>query len=396
PVVEEKKGKKAKETPEQRAARLERQRKRKTEVEAVVVEEDRISAVPAPARAAAVVPSPAVDGWEVVTDKRKLKTKKTKDAKSPATDVAAVSTEGAPTAVDQSTGTLKVEAKKVGVLIGPKGATMHAIQDATDTKITMPKTDRDSTAPATVSVVGTVEGVAKAISIMRELCNKGYSASLEGEGFQEFLPDIIGKNGTSIRALQDKLSVRVSIPPNAGKDGKTNVRIGLAGERDNIAQAKEVIREIMTYFHSPLLHPGIVHTGLALPTRMYNQIIGAKGSEIRHIQNNFKVSVHIPNAESALQEVLVVGEKSGVDSAVRYIEKIVAQITAEESAVADVNDSWSDQKSADGASEGQEADEPWMKDYMYNREAAKNVSLLAGTKEAQADAWKQSTDAEGW
>jgi plasmid stabilization system protein ParE len=183
----------------------------------------------------------------------------------------------------------------------------------------------------------------------------------------------------------------------AGKDGKTNVRIGLAGGRDNIAQAKEVIREIMTYYHSTVVHPGIVHTGLTIPSRMYNMIIGAKGSEIRHIQNNFKVSVHIPDADSAVQDVLVVGEKSGVDQAVRYIQKIVAQITAEESAVADVNDTF--QSGEGDAADGEGKDEAWMSEYMYNRDASKTVSLLdgAGKKEAQTNAWNTSTaDAEGW
>lgn len=210
------------------------------------------------------------------------------------------------------------------------------------------------------------------------------------------LPDIIGKSGATIRSLQDKLSVRVSIPVGAGKDGKTNVRIGLAGARDNIAQAKEVIREIVTYYHSPVVHPGIVHVGLTIPSRMFNQIIGAKGSEIRHIQNNFKVSVHIPDSDSAVQEVLVVGEKSGVDQAVRYIQKIVAQITAEESAVADVNDSF--MKGEEDDSAGHEQDEAWMSEYMYNREASKTVSLIDVTtkKEAVTNAWKDSTDAEGW
>jgi hypothetical protein len=188
--AEEKKGKKAKETPEQRAARLERQRiakLKKAEEEAAAAAQTEVQVVqkvsaasPPPAAA------PAADGWEVVADKRKAKPKKVQAPATPVAVAADVATGGAvPTAVDQTTGTLKVEPKKVGALIGPKGATMHTIQDLTETKITMPKTERDATAAATVSVVGTAEGVAKAISIMKELCNKGYAVALEGENFQE-------------------------------------------------------------------------------------------------------------------------------------------------------------------------------------------------------------------
>ena len=193
-VSEEKKGKKAKETPEQRAARLERQKiakQKKSEDAAAAITENKLDpslaglpAAPVPAPA----PAPVADGWEVVADKRKQKPKKTKPEEPKNTagaGAALTASEGALTAIDETTGTLQVEAKKVGILIGPKGATMHAIQDATDTKITMPKTDRDSSAAASVSVVGPAEGVAKALSIMRELCSKGYALALEGEGFQE-------------------------------------------------------------------------------------------------------------------------------------------------------------------------------------------------------------------
>lgn len=189
PVVEaaasEKKGKKAKETPEQRAARLERQKLAKQKKNELVVEpaavESEVANIVSPSPASAA-PAAAADGWEVVADKRSKKAKKPKKVEAPAP---VDSDSGAPVAIDQTTGTLKVEPKKVGILIGPKGATMHAIQDATETKITMPKTDRDATAEATVSVVGAAEGVAKAISIMKELCNKGYAVALEGENFQE-------------------------------------------------------------------------------------------------------------------------------------------------------------------------------------------------------------------
>ena len=189
-ATNEKKGKKSKETPEQRAARLERQKNAKQKkIEAATsatVESD----VDTLTSAAVGAPTPSVtsvsDGWEIVTDKRKQKPKKAKQevVKSQVGTETSAS-EGALTAIDETTGTLQVEAKKVGILIGPKGATMHAIQDATDTKITMPKTDRDSSAAASVSVAGPAEGVAKALSIMRELCSKGYALALEGEGFQE-------------------------------------------------------------------------------------------------------------------------------------------------------------------------------------------------------------------
>jgi hypothetical protein len=192
--------------------------------------------------------------------------------------------------------------------------------------------------------------------------------------------------------------VRVNIPPNAGKDDKVNVRIGLAGEREQIAAAKDIIREITTYYHSDVTHPGLTHAALDIPSRMFNAIIGSRGSEIKHIQNNFKVAVHIPNPNSLTQMVIVVGRPSDVDSAVRYIQKITSQIVTEEATAASVAQTWNEQN----ASNGEEGEDPeWMAQYMYNRDASKTVNLLGAAAPvvtvaaAESAAWR-SADAEGW
>lgn len=156
----------------------------------------------------------------------------------------------------------------------------------------------------------------------------------------------------------------------------------------------------MTYYHSPITHPGYVHVSLDIPARMYNSIIGAKGGEIRHIQNNFKVAVHIPNSNSLTQHVIVVGENSHqVDNAVRYIQKIVQQITNEEAKTQTVVETWNEQNDL------LSSDEPepeWVSQYMYNREASQQVNLMAAVNvpislsTAESNAWKMGDAAEGW
>jgi hypothetical protein len=179
------------------------------------------------------------------------------------------------------------------------------------------------------------------------------------------------------------------------------VKIGIAGDRENINRAKEVIREIMTYYHSPITHPGYVHVSLDIPSRMFNTIIGPKGGEIRHIQNNFKVSVHIPNSNSLTQHVIVVGDDSAhVDNAVRYIQKIIQQIITEEAKTATVVDTWNEQ--SDLSAGGEEPEPEWVSQYMYNREASQQVNLMAAVNvpisltTAETNAWKMGDAAEGW
>jgi predicted RNA-binding protein YlqC (UPF0109 family) len=404
-VVEESKpSKKAKETPEQRAARLERQKiakqKKSEEAAAALAKKEPVPVAPK------VVPEVPVqsqqsqisDGWAVVEDRRKKKPKPVE------VKIAANVSEDDLTAQATSsvvTEQVMVDSKKIGGIIGPKGVTLHAIQDMTEVKIDTPK-DRDGSAQVAVTVSGSAEGVVAAVKIIKELNTKGYSKALEGDNFNEsaisvkysYLSELIGKNGCCIRAMQDKTGVKISIPPN--NDAKTKVRIGLAGTPEGIIEVKTIIGEIMTYFHSEVTHPGVIHQTMDVPERMYNMIIGSRGAEIKHIQNNFKVSVHIPNAESTIKDVLIVGQKAGVDGAIKYIEKIVSNLTQEEAKAESIAETWNEQQATAEETTG---DEPWMDQYSYNRE--KKVSLISKDgadvlQKAQATAWKDSTSADGW
>ena len=62
---------------------------------------------------------------------------------------------------------IKIDPKKIGFVIGPKGATLRSIEVATECEILMPKTERDSTSSATISVSGPASGVARVIFIIK-------------------------------------------------------------------------------------------------------------------------------------------------------------------------------------------------------------------------------------
>jgi rRNA processing protein Krr1/Pno1 len=281
--------------------------------------------------------------------------------------------------IEKFTQELTVEAKRLGLLIGVKGATRIAIQSATDTNIQMPKTEKDSTGDVTISVTGEEAGVAKAITAMKELLAKGYCLLLSDPDFREsdatvhprFLPDIIGKNGSVIKALSQHTGVKITVPTASkapGPDGKVSkVKIGLAGPKDKVALCRNLIKEITRYYHTEVTHPNIVHEEMTIDAKYYNFIIGAKGSEIKHIQNSYKVSVHIPDADSVNPNVLIVGEATGVANALRHIEKLIEKVnernnpkpkeTAEES-----EDSGESSSEAQTPTAPQDGEESWMKE----------------------------------
>ena len=195
-----KRAKKSKETPEQKATRLERQKVTKSpkKVEDDILFSEASNSAPS-TRVSDISAANAssFDGWAVV-EKKNAKAKKSESASDledipslmtnvPLSTPAPVEEEivTPPAPVDLVTKELTVEAKKLGLLIGPKGITKIGMQTATGTEISMPKVEKDHTGPVTVAVTGSAEGVDRAVYALNELCQKGYCNLLASPDFHE-------------------------------------------------------------------------------------------------------------------------------------------------------------------------------------------------------------------
>jgi len=233
-----------------------------------------------------------------------------------------------------------------------------------------PKIDRDSTSLATITVTGTATAASRGAKAVTDLATKGYSTLIAGEGFQEnsisvpikSIPDIIGRNGCVIKKIQDTFKVKLNIPDTSNRDASiTKIRITVAGMKEQVALAKNVIREITQLFYSSVTHPDTTHVELDVAPETYSLIIGTKGSEIRHIQSNFKVSVHIPNSETTFEKVLIVGTAVAVEKAKAYILKMILK---HEQRAQEYEQHYQNH----GMDEDEGPHEEWMNQYTYKRE----------------------------
>lgn len=271
--------------------------------------------------------------------------------------------ETAPPKADAFTESVNVPLDKIAWVIGPKGSKIKMIQEKSGVT-------RIDTSGEVFTCTGTSEAVNLAATAIRDIIAKGYTA-LGIDDFSEnyvmvhknSLPDIIGKEGKYIRALKEKLHVEVTIPKTGPAAGKW--KIGIAGKDKDVERAKEVINEIMMYYHSEVTHDDekeqMVHEEIEVPAWAYSWIIGKGGCELRHIQNSYKVRMYIPREGVSMnQNVVVVGDKYGVPRASAHVQKLL--YNAQEGAKGrdrqdKADDGWGD--------EGEEED--WMKQYMYKR-----------------------------
>eukprot|EP00929_Paragymnodinium_shiwhaense_P021428 TRINITY_DN1397_c0_g1_i3.p1 TRINITY_DN1397_c0_g1~~TRINITY_DN1397_c0_g1_i3.p1 ORF type:complete len:542 (+),score=229.84 TRINITY_DN1397_c0_g1_i3:109-1626(+) len=222
--------------------------------------------------------------------------------------------------------TVTVPEEKLGVVIGPKGSKIKFLEEQTGVK-------RIGTSGTTVTIRGDPEKVPLAKKAIEDLVEKGYT-ELSYENFAEGsvmvpenrIPDIIGRGGEVVRTIKEKLNVEINIPkpPAGAKKGKSQkIKVDIVGSADSVNTCKEVISNILMFYHHDITHPCAVHAELKnLPDWANGIIIGRGGSEMKHIQNNFHVKVYIPReGESVNMNVVIVGSADDVSRAKTYIEK---------------------------------------------------------------------------
>ncbi|CAJ1386079.1 unnamed protein product [Effrenium voratum] len=211
---------------------------------------------------------------------------------------AAVEAEQAQT-TSMHTETIKVPENKIGIVIGPKGAKIKMIQEKTGVRI--------DTSGEMFTIAGKdKKEVELAHMAIKELVEKGY-CSMAFEDFKEdavpvhptSFPDIIGKQGVTIKAFKTELNVEVKIPevPKTSSTSSKKYKVTLAGKADDVKKAKDVLESIAKFGYHEITHPGQVEPWAYRPGPWESQtrrsdarrfIIGKAGSELRHIQNNYK------------------------------------------------------------------------------------------------------------
>jgi predicted RNA-binding protein YlqC (UPF0109 family) len=258
----------------------------------------------------------------------------------------------------------------LGKVIGPRGAKIKMVSEKTGVT-------RIDTMGGLCTITGPPEAVEKAEVAVKELIAKGY-CSLSYDDFQEIgvmvpyscFPDIIGKQGSVIQALKESLNVEVSVPkvPNdPAPPPDKRFKVLVAGSGEGVEKAKEVMESIVMYYHHEVTHPNQVHQELDIEAENYRFIIGRAGSEMRHIQNSYRVRVYIPRDHSVNKKVVVVGEEEDVKRASTYIEKVIGTGNASVKAAAERQDRQEPQQREQRDWDDEGPMDNWMKRYIKTR-----------------------------
>ncbi len=227
--------------------------------------------------------------------------------------------------------TVTIDAKSVGKIVGPKGANIQAIKKVTNVDVSVPKDREDSSnAQVVVSLSGkSDESIKNATKAITDLASKGYSSVLEGPDFKEGSIEITvkahrevtGKDFTHAKKIENEFGVRIKSDDGA-KEAKGLRRVFIAGPKQKVKAAKELIKSMNTLYYSTVTHGSdFTHVIMDVPSTLCGRIVGQKGANIKHIQASYKVQVHMPDEETdGIKKVIIVGTLAQVNHAQNYIQ----------------------------------------------------------------------------
>ena len=291
------------------------------------------------------------DGWTTVSSrkqKRQIKSSGNNENVPPATSVESTTTSTLKTAdvVEESvTDTVRIDARKVGAIVGKGGSTLHAIQDKTGVKIDTPSRKEDeidrkkksqipsiqrSTVWATITIKGPKKGVKIAKGAITSIATKGFCHLLNPEMTEGFmavqsknLRDIIGPGGAFVKAIQKATETNIRIPRDMSTKSNDRLRVYVTGSKHNVREAKDAMKSLIKLYWSKYTHPNQTYQEVSVPEDKLGRVIGPKGQSIKSIQGDTQTKIHTPPTYS--NNVIIVGTEAGIAKAVARIKKIVEE-----------------------------------------------------------------------
>ncbi|EEB08538.1 vigilin [Schizosaccharomyces japonicus yFS275] len=217
--------------------------------------------------------------------------------------------------------TLDIPSKYHKYIVGPKGTTLNAIIGSSDENVIVQlgtSSHRESSTENDVYIRGfqsDVERIAREIKqIVHEAKNTEILNSyvVEFEIPQEYSKNIIGKSGSNVMKLREKLGTQISID-----DGHVKIQ----GIKKNVEEAKaQILSQVEALKDDTILR-------LNIPHEFHRALIGPNGVYVRRLEEKYDVRVRFPRenetdatSSSVMQpasadEVVIRGGKKSANAA---------------------------------------------------------------------------------
>lgn len=134
---------------------------------------------------------------------------------------------------------------------------------------------------------------------------------------------IIGKEGATIRGIENAFGVKVGIPSGVSRNDTKPLWVKITGSKTGIDAAKKDIKQLLRTYYSKAANPELTHAELPLEGQGLKDLIGHKGNTIKSIQGETKCKIFIPKSHSVNPNVVIVGMPANVTRAKGLAERAI-------------------------------------------------------------------------
>lgn len=183
------------------------------------------------------------------------------------------------------------------LILGKAGKKLMDLEQATQTKIQIPKQDEKSDV---IRITGTREAIDKAVHEIKSTSNEAYSRSIERINVPKiYHPFIFGPFGRMLDQIQKETGAKVNVPPpSVVKD-----EITITGERNSVLMALDRVK---TIYEEKLRRCQSV--SIEVKKTQHKYIFGPKGNTLNEIMEQTGVSVEMPASDSPIETIVLRGE----------------------------------------------------------------------------------------
>lgn len=160
---------------------------------------------------------------------------------------------------------------------------------------------------------------------------------------QKYHRNIMGAKGVNVQKVTSQYNVQIKFPDRETNKGQGMVNgssspvevngdepgsppasprkcdtITIVGSKDNAEAAKQALLELVP-----------ITEAITIPFDYHRFIIGAKGANVRHMMDEYDVSITIPPSRDESDQVTIVGTRPKVNRAIEALQEKVAEIEAE-------------------------------------------------------------------
>lgn len=151
---------------------------------------------------------------------------------------------------DRVTRELVVTQRERGGLIGPNFKNITEIEKVTNTKIKVPQRGTDD---EVVKVVGNPEDCRRALSIMKELIEVGFSPVTHPTWVKatvdfptRMLHRLIGRQGANLKAMESASKTKITVPrQKVGIEDLVMTAVGILGDNEDVMKCRTLIDEVL-------------------------------------------------------------------------------------------------------------------------------------------------------